>query len=213
MISPLIVDHPAGSSDSTSQCQIPTSPIIRSSLITISKSTPGHPFDMSSPCHDIRERRCSSTSSASLCFETPRSSLSRTTTGHTILTSPTAMKVDAETQVTFLSHMDMMARLISQTHLHHEGHQTHIDHCPTELAKKLFYQCNSLASSAAYEAQGALIKHQSLRIGRYEIDIPFPADNDRVNHRIADFHLSSIDSMPLVSHHLRLRLVPEALSR
>jgi hypothetical protein len=135
-----------------------------------------NPIDISSPCLNptIGERRFSSTSSNSLFFDTPNSSFSRTTTNNTTSTQQNVIKIDCETQILFPSNIDMINQLILQMNLTSNT----IDYNPIELAKKLFHQSSSYALNKKYST----INKQFIHFGRYEIEILFPLNNNKVRN-------------------------------
>jgi len=144
--------------------------------IRSSKKIRENPIDHFSPCSNNGGRRFSSTSSNSLFFETPNSSFSRTTTNNTTSTPQNVMKNDRETQILLSSNIDMINQLISQMN----NNENKIDYNPTELSKKLFHQCIPFSSNNKYQMNNLLIKKPFLNFGRYEIEILFPIDNQKV---------------------------------
>jgi len=148
-----------------------------------------NPIDHFSPCSNNGiGRRFSSTSSNSLFFETPNSSLSRTTTNHTTSTPQNLIKNDRETQMLLSSNIDMINQLISQMN----KNENNINYNSTELSKKLFHQCIPFSSKNKYSMNNLLIKKSFLNFGRYEIEILFPKDNEKVNiHSLFYFILFS----------------------
>ncbi len=150
-------------------------PIKNHTSIHSSKQIRKNPIDTSSPCLG---RRFSSTSSSSLFFDTPNSSFSRTTTASQIM-----IKTDRETQISFPSNLDMINQLISQMNFNLNNNENKIDYNPTELSKKLFHQCMPFSSNNnKYQPMNLLFKKQYLNFGRYEIEILFPTDHNKVNN-------------------------------
>lgn len=119
----------------------------------------------------INGRRLSTTSTSSLLFSTPNTSFSRTTISNTTLTPRNLFKNDCETQLIYPSNIDMINQLI--LHLNENYIQTNYN--TKEVAKKLFYQTNNTC-----EKMNSLNKKQILHIGRYEIEILFPINYEKV---------------------------------
>jgi hypothetical protein len=146
--------------------------------IRSSKKIRENPIDHFSPCsNNGLERRFSSTSSNSLFFETPNSSFSRTTTtnNNTTSTPQNVMKNDRETQILLSSNIDMINKLIFQMN----NNENEIVYNPIEFSKKFFHQC---IPNNKYQMNNLLIKKSFLNFGRYEIEILFPIDNQKVNN-------------------------------
>jgi hypothetical protein len=130
-------------------------------------------------------------------FETPRSSLSRTTTSNTTSTPENVIKTDRETQIPLPSNIGMINQLISETNLDTNHAENKIDYNPIELSKKLFL----FSSNNKYQMGNSIIKKQFLHFGRYEIEILFP--NDKVNSnekkkRFFNFYSSRFQQSMLV---------------
>jgi hypothetical protein len=163
------------------------------------KQTLNNPIDISSPCLNtaIGERRLSSTSSNSLFFDTPNSSFSRTTTNNTTSTPQNLIKIDRETQILLPSNIDMINQLILQMNLTSNT----IDYNPIELAKKLFHQSSSYLLNKKYSTMNSLINKQFIHFGRYEIEILFPLNDNKVRNNdyllIFFIYLSEFDYLCL----------------
>jgi hypothetical protein len=157
---------------------IPFTPVKSyTSLNSILRKTLENLPDNFSPCSTLGGRRFSSTSSNSLIFDTPRSSLSRTTTSNTLSSSQTIIKTDHQTQISYPSNNDMMGQLIFNMHFNVNSNINKIIYDPTELGKSLF----AFSSTYNYQSVKSLLKKQVLNFGRYEIEVPFPMDIDKVN--------------------------------
>ncbi len=161
-------------------------PIKSHTSIYSSKQTQENLIDNLSPCSNNGiggNRRLSSTSTNSLIFETPNSSFSRMITNHITSTPQTVIKNDRETQISYPTNIDMINQLIIQMNLNINDNKIQIDYNPIELSKKFFYQCMTFSSNNKYPIIHLLIKKQYLNIGRYEIEILFPIDNNKVNNK------------------------------
>ncbi|UJR37880.1 hypothetical protein I4U23_030570 [Adineta vaga] len=139
------------------------------------------PIDHSSPYSIGIDERQSTTSSTSLFYDTPRSSLSRTTTSNTNSTPSIIIKHDRETQISIPSKIEMFNELIRQTNLNLIQNPIEIDYNPIELAKKLFHQCKSFSPVNKYPTISVLIKKQFLYFGRYEIEVEHSINNDKIS--------------------------------
>ena len=161
-------------------------PLVQSSALSppsiksMNKQTTGRSINQSPTSSHAGERRLSWASSTSLAFDTPQSSFSRTTTNQTISSSPTVLKNDAATEVSSVSNMEMITQLISQTKLNTVDNQTDTDSSPPELSRQLFRQSTFVSPNTNYQTRHSLVKQQLLRLGRYEIEVLFPGDHDRV---------------------------------
>ena len=143
-----------------------------------------NPIDNSSPCSNRGAigRRYSSTSSASLFFDTPNSSFSRTTTTmNTTSTPQPVMKSNRETQISPPSYADMINRLISQMNLSVTNDENAIDYNSNELSTKFFQQSSLFFTNDKHLSTQFFPKKQFLNFGRYEIEILFPTNNNQVN--------------------------------
>jgi len=181
----LSINNCIDSLNSNSKPNVFFTPIKSHTSIHSSKQTQENLIDNLSPCSNNGlggNRRLSSTSTNSLVFETPNSSFSRMIANHTTSTPQTVIKNDRETQISYPSNIDMINQLIIQMNLNMNDNKTEIDYNPIELSKKFFYQCTTFSSNNKYPTIHLLIKKQYLNIGRYEIEILFPIDNDKVNN-------------------------------
>ena len=163
--------------------RLPAHASLNNRLKTTLENLPNDP----SPYSSIGGRRFSSASSSSLIFDTPCSSFSRTTTSsNTISTPKTIIKIDRETEIIHPSHDDMMKQLILNMYFNVNNHTNKIIYNPTELAK----QCTSLSLKNNYPPINLSDQKQFLHFGRYEIEILFPMNDDKVkkiNHIIDYF--------------------------
>lgn len=144
-----------------------------------------HPIDNSSPCSNQNPvgRRFSSTSSASLLFDTPNSSFSRTTTTmNTTSTPQPVMKNNIETQISMPSYTDMINQLIRQMNFSVSNDKHQIDYNPNELSKQFFQQSSLFFTNDKHRSTQFLPKKQFLNFGRYEIEILLPTNENQVNH-------------------------------
>ncbi|CAF1090438.1 unnamed protein product [Adineta ricciae] len=154
---------------------------VRSPLFNTFKRALEPPIDHSSPCSNGIDERQSTTSSVSLFYDTPRSSLSRTTTSNTNSTPSIIIKHDRETQISVPSNIDLIEQLILQTNLHINENSNQIDYNPNEIAKKFFHQCKSFSTIRKYPAGNISFRKQFLHFGRYEIEVEYPIDNDKMS--------------------------------
>jgi hypothetical protein len=104
------------------------------------------------------------------------------TTTDMISPSQTVIKIDHDTQISLPSNIDMLNQLITQMNLNMNNNQTKIDYNPIELSKKLFHQYNSFSLNNRFHVMNSLIKKQFLNFGRYQIEILFPMNNDKVDN-------------------------------
>lgn len=153
-------------------------------LHTPTRSSKQHLIDNLSPCLNNKnvggERRFSSTSSLnSLVFDTPNTSFSRTTINNTTSTPRNSIKNDCETQITSPSNLDIINQLISQMNINLNDNENKIDYDPVEVSKRIFHQCAS-STKNTYLTMNSLTKKQFLHFGRYEIEIIFPINYDKV---------------------------------
>lgn len=159
-----------------------------SNLLTpVTQSTDNHRSSLHLPStlnNHVQEehRHRSSGSSSSFLFGTPCSSLSRTTTtiSQTASISPPIRKIDAITETNDPSTLDMIIAWINQTGLNRNSDQLQIDYDPIELAKEICREHSLFLVNSNETLRSPLIKKQYLRFGRYEIEVPFPIDNDQV---------------------------------
>ena len=142
--------------------------------ITIS-STPIHSIKRIS----LRPTDRFSPSSNSLFFDTPNSSFSRLQINRTTSTPQIVSKTDCATEIICPTNIDMINQLISQIN----STSNSIDFNPNELAKQLFYQTNSFSSTNKHRSIELLPKKQLLHINRYEIEILYPLENEKVDFK------------------------------
>ena len=140
------------------------------------------PIDNSSPCSNQSAvgRRFSSTSSASLLFDTPNSSFSRTM--NTTSTPQPVMKINTETQISMPSYTDMINQLIRQMNFSVSNDKHQIDYNPNELSKQFFQESSLFFTNDKHRSTQFLPKKQFLNFGRYEIEILFPTNENQVNN-------------------------------
>ncbi|CAF1246888.1 unnamed protein product [Adineta steineri] len=151
----------------------------RSPLYNTTKQVQGSSSDNISPNSNGERTRISSESSQSF-YDTPCSSLSRTTTTTRDLnaTPQIIIKIDNETQTSALSDTDMLNQLIKQMNINVNNNISTTIYNPIDLAKKLFQQFNSFSSRNKYHTMNSFIKRQLLNFGRYEIEVLFPINHD-----------------------------------
>lgn len=131
--------------------------------------------DLSPETSEQEHRHCSS---ASLIYETPSSTLSRSTTttttiSQTIPTSPPITRPDATTDTNDPLGKEMIVALIDQCGLKQNNDQYKIDYDPKDLSKEIFQQ-----TSTHFSFQQNSI--QNLRFGKFQIEILFPTDQKNV---------------------------------
>jgi hypothetical protein len=90
-----------------------------------------------------------------------------------LLTPQPVIKKDRETQISLPTTNDMIKQLILNMHFDVNNNLNKIIYNPTELSKNLFHQY----TNNRYQ----LNKKQSLYFGRYETEVVFPINNDKVN--------------------------------
>ncbi|CAF0800305.1 unnamed protein product [Rotaria sordida] len=182
----LPIDNHIDSLNSTNENHVSITPIKNSNSIyspsnNISKQILNNSINNFSPGSNFgRRRRYSSTSTTSFLYDTPCSSFSRTTTNNTILNSQININNECETQTLLPTNIDMIHQLILQMNSNINENEYNIDYNSMEISKKLFHQSASLFSTNKYQTIPSLIKKQFFNIGRYEIEVPFPMNSNKI---------------------------------
>lgn len=92
------------------------------------------------------------------------------------------MKNNIETQISMPSPTDMIKQLIREMDFFVDNDKSQIDYNPNELSKQFFQQSSLFFTNDKHRSAQFLPKKQFVNFGRYEIEIPFPNNENQVNH-------------------------------